>query len=705
MIYSFFITQLQQERSRWILWLPVFLGGGISLYFSLSYEPQFSSCYGLFLMSVTLLILSSLDDRLEDYRFILLCIFMFVLGFCLTKHRTDQAYAPRLSSEIGPISVDAVISNLEPLDKGQRVILDKIQTHSDEPQALLVDRLVHIRLFISNEYTVSLREKYRFKVTLFPPPEPTAPGSFDFSRQAYFQKIGAVGYVLEEPEKLSSEDQNSLLILLEDKIASLRDHLTKRIVESISQDNRSEGTGWTAAALITAERGPVSQETFQNYRDAGLAHILVIAGMHLSMVAGILFVWIRALLALSPFITLRFNIKKITAFGALIITFFYLIISGGLIPTRRAFIMNGLILWAVLSDRRAMSFRSISCASTLLLMLEPEALLGASFQLSFSAVYGLIAAYESLGEWLSNFKKRLTRRVGSGLFGSLISHALSILLTSQVAGMSTAYFTLFHFNRFASYGLLGNIIAVPLVGLWVMPAALLSFILMPFGLDGFGWRLMGRGIDSVSRVAHWVSSLPGASITLSSVPIESLIIFTVGGFWLCLWREYWRFLGLVPMMIAVWIAYYAEKPFLYIDKTGELIALRDQQNHFHISSLYRQKILSKSWLKQVGEEEYRIDWEKSDLFDWRCKESGCSYFYHHFKISFLRDYPDESKIWCDSDVIVLKQNLTIDCPQSVTLISDQVRRNNGTMILSELNNKLHFHSVKEWQGQRPWSNF
>ena len=87
---------------------------------------------------------------------------------------------------------------------------------------------------------------------------------------------------------------------------------------------------------------------------------------------------------------------------------------------------------------------------------------------------------------------------------------VGLVLASLVAGLATTPYAAFHFHRLAPYGVIANLLAMPIVSVWVMPAGLLALIAMPFGFDGLLWRLMGEGIGWMIAVALWVASLPGA---------------------------------------------------------------------------------------------------------------------------------------------------------------------------------------------------
>jgi competence protein ComEC len=239
----------------------------------------------------------------------------------------------------------------------------------------------------------------------------------------------------------------------------------------------------------------------------------------------------RGLLALLPGIALRYPIKKWAAVMAVAAAFGYALMAGATVPTMRAFLMIALVLVAILLDRRGISMRLVEWAALVVLVLHPESLLGASFQMSFAAVVGLIAAYELAGPRIA------TVRRGSGPVRRLWLYVAGVLLTTLVAGLATAPFAAFNFNRMADYSLAANLVAVPVTAMWIMPAGVVSFLLMPFGWEEAALVPMGWGVGVVLEVARTVAGWPGAVTLLPAMPVWGIVLVTFGGLWLCLWQR------------------------------------------------------------------------------------------------------------------------------------------------------------------------
>ena len=250
-----------------------------------------------------------------------------------------------------------------------------------------------------------------------------------------------------------------LAVRLSAPLAHLRDTIRRRIEAALPGD-----TGHLAAALVMGDRGGISERTQDAMRASGLAHMLAISGLHMALVAGAAFWLIRALLALSPGLALHRPIKKWAAAGALAVAAFYLGISGAGIATQRAFVMLAVMLAAVMLDRPAITLRNVALAALFILALAPESIVTASFQMSFAATAALVSGYEAISAWRDR-RVALNDRAG-GVAARFGRAAAGLFITSAIAGLATAPFAAFHFQRLAPLTLVANLAAMPVVGTW-----------------------------------------------------------------------------------------------------------------------------------------------------------------------------------------------------------------------------------------------
>ena len=436
--------------------------------------------------------------------------------------------------------------------------------------------------------TIYPGDRITVRAIVMPPLSPAAPGAFDFPRLAWFQSLGAVGFTIAAPRLVAPHGGGADGKTMAIRITVLRQSMSERIRAVIGGD-----AGAVAAALMTGDRGAISEEVLGAMRDSGLAHLLAISGLHVGLLAGVLFFFVRGGLALIEPVALRYPIKKWAAVVAIAGAFLYLLATGATVPTQRAFIMTGIVLLAVLLDRAAISMRLVAFAALVILVAAPEAILGPSFQMSFAAVVALIAVYELRGDHLSGWRGHAALGRKLALYGG------GILLTTLVASLATTPFAVFHFNRFVSYGMAANLLAVPITALWIMPWATAAYVLMPFGLEGLALAPMGWGIDVVLWVARTVAGWPGAVALLPALPMWALALTAGGGLWLCLWRRRWRFAGAAGIVAGMAALMTYQGPDILIDGDAKQIAVREDGGGLRVSGR-RTSFVAETWLRRDG---------------------------------------------------------------------------------------------------------
>jgi competence protein ComEC len=210
--------------------------------------------------------------------------------------------------------------------------------------------------------------------------------------------------------------------------------------------------------------------------------------------------------------------------------------------------------------------------------------------MSFAAVAALVA----VAEWETG-RERITPR------GMLYRYVHGIVLTSLVGSLATMPFALFHFDRATHYAVLGNLIAMPVMGFWVMPAAALSVMLMPFGAEGPALALLGKGIAIMTAMGQWVSNLPGAVTLAPAMPLSALVLISLGGLWALLWQKSWRWWGLVPLLIGwVW-AYAAPRPDMLVAPDAQTVAIRGGDGLLHFVRKPKDHLVARAWLRRDGD--------------------------------------------------------------------------------------------------------
>lgn len=575
------LESLQAERPRWPLWAPIAFGFGILVYFSLPVEPS-----PMLLAVLPLGVVGSIAGARRSTGLALLFwlgLALALAGFAVAQLRTLQVAAPVMPRG-GVYLVEGVVQAAEPRHDGQRLLLGE----------LVIDRLEAATTPTLVRFTVRKTEapflpgqRIRARVRLQPPSSAAVPGGFDFAMRAWFERLGGVGFALGVPELLSRGPGIGAR-----PVATLRHAVAARAERVIPGAD-----GAVAAALLTGLRASIPDRVWRDMQVSGLAHLLAISGLHMTLIAGTVFVVARTLFAAWPAIALRVVPKKPAAVVALGAALGYLLLAGATVPTQRAFLMAAVALLAVLLDRNPVSMRLLAMAALVVLVIAPESLLGPSFQMSFAAVTGLVAFYELRLRQLALMPPENDRQRPGHL---LLVYFVGILVTTLIASLATTPFAAYHFQRVATYGVLANLVAVPLTAFWIMPAGLLALLLMPLGLDGPVLQLMGAGIGVVLEVAAFVAALPAAGIEVSPWPPSSLLLLAVGELWLCLWRQRWRLWGGAACALGLVLALIARPPDMLIDRRGDLVVYRAADGEVHMLEIKRDRWVAEQLMQALG---------------------------------------------------------------------------------------------------------
>jgi len=694
------VDRLIAERDRWILWLPVSMAAGVAVYFGLAAEPPY------FLGALGLMVTGGLAwvTRLGRSYFWLFAIslFAFSLGFSASQWRTFYVAAPVVQKRLSPVSLEGRVVNIETRQMGLRVTFDHLRISTLGPR--MTPNKVRLKL-VGKQPHLSLGDWVRGRVGLLPPPPPAAPGAFDFQRKAFFQGIGGVGFSF-GPVTVSKKASSDGLSGLLSAVINLRHDIALRVSGYFSDGGHAK-TGQVVAALMTGERGGIPSEVMDSFRKSGLAHLLAISGLHIGLIAGIVFFGVRTGLALAGATALNFPVKKWAALAALAGAFSYALMAGATVPTIRAFLMIALVLVAVLFDRRGLSLRLVGFAASAILLVHPEALLGASFQLSFAAVIALIAAYEALSRW------RQTR--GRAGFSSVpgwqrpLLYFAGVGLTTLIAGAATAPFAAYHFNQFPHYGVLANLIAVPLTALWIMPWAVIAFALLPFGLESVALTPMGWGVDLVLVVAEWISHWPGAVSLLPATPGWALISMALGGLWLCLWRTRWRLLGISGLLAGVAALGFVNGPDVLIDHSGRVMAVKDAAGGLAVSSLRAGRFTSGVWLRRAALDA-ASPWPgprpgsvpRTHAVTLSCDGLGCLYATKGKNIALVTDIAALQEDCATADIVLSTIATRGHCRGPDLVIDRFDLWRNGTHALWIGKQEIRVESVNGQRGDRPW---
>jgi len=357
---------------RLLPWLPVCFGVGIVIYFAAEHEPAIWA--GLTLAGVLTVITYLARTRPVAFP-LLIGATAAAAGFAVITLKTARVAHPILQHSAWNVPLSGFIEVREQRERTDRIV---VRVHSIEGR--LRDAPERVRLSVKKRTAPPVGTFVQVTARLNPPLRPLRPGGYDFSRDLYFQRIGATGFVSGAIRIAEPPVPPSAWVRYATVIAKMRAVIDTRIRAALSGDQAA-----IASALLTGTRDAISAPVNDALFISGLGHVLSISGYHMAVVAGIVFFAVRGLLALVPVLALRYSIKKWAALAALCAAFFYLLLSGAEVATQRSFIMTAIVLVGVMIDRAALTLRNLALAALAVLLFIPEAVVHPSFQ-SFEAV-------------------------------------------------------------------------------------------------------------------------------------------------------------------------------------------------------------------------------------------------------------------------------------------------------------------------------
>jgi len=677
-----------EQRDRWFLWLPVFIASGIAVYFALPFEPP-----GLYLLATPSAALLAFGLRRKG-AFLPVVLLALALGFNAAQLETRLAATPMLDEAVPPSVITGTLFRAESLPDGARLTL-KDPFIRKAPQT----HLPFLRMNVRSPMRELPPTGARVAVwgPLWPPGEPTTPGGYDFRRGAFFKHLSATGFSYGDVRVREGKPARSFALTLE----RVRRVLALRTFARLPPDEAP-----MTAALLTGNQSGIDREVMNAMRLSGLSHLLSISGVHVSMIALLLYAPVRALLALFPFIALRWPIKKIAAVVSILGTALYTLLVGADPPTVRSALMTSLVLFAIIVDRKALSLRLVGLAAGCVMLAAPSGVIGPSFQMSFAAVLAMVAAFE----------KRLDTTIKEGLAFELptwLRHlgraGRTILLTSLVATAATTPFTLFHFQTFSFYGVIANMIAIPLTTFWVMPCLLLTYLTTPFGLEGLVLDGAGLGIKATIWLAQHVAAWPFSQFCIKPMPLWAFGLFVIGGLWLCLWRGRLRLWGLVAILVACFYPLTVTLPYALIAPEGDVWGVQLNDGRFAIYGKKPNSFILYQWRTYLAQPEivpFSPKDEPALNGELTCTATSCLAQHGGFKMIFMKEVApsDALENACASGAAALfvPEALTISC--AVPLVIDaKARSARGAYAITITQDGPRIQTARQARGQRPWS--
>ena len=675
--------QLEAQRGTAVLWAPVALAFGIWLYFSLPQEPTVTLTCFIAILAAALLTLARARAGIT-------LIAIFLLGFVLAKSRAEMVATPLLKATTGDIAVAGIVTDSDGSSaKRGMLLLQPTAIEGLTPDQM--PRLLRLSFFSRNG-GADIGARIAFKARLAPIPSPAMPGGFDYGRALYFQSIGGTGRITSKIEVSGAANSGSLWLPW--SVHELRGEIGGRI--------RRYLTGPVAAvaeAMITGERAAIPNTINRSLQISGLAHILSISGLHMSLAAGGVFWVARAFLAAFPRLALNYPIKKWAAVAALAFGFIYMLLAGSQAATQRSYIMLAVVFLAIILDRPAVSLRNLALAALLILAMQPESAVQASFQMSFMAVMGLAAFFEF---WNRRGAENDYHVESKWRFYSRKAFKLTVasVLTTLVAGGFSSIPAAYHFGRLAPYGVIANGLAIPVMSFVVMPFALLSVVLMPFGLESLAVAILGKGVGLVLAISEFVAALPGAQQMIPQLPLASALGLAVAAAIMCLARQKAKLLAVPVVAAALFSSQLACPPDILVERTAANVAFRNGAGELVFALGRKGRFAGEKWLQANGEEAGFM--AATQRPGWACEGRNCLTTVHGKALAYFQDGEGPEPSCAGLDIIVANYPLRNACKAVRTRIDRFDVWRFGAQAISITNGDVSVTTARGLLGNRPW---
>ncbi len=631
--------RLEGQAGHLALWIPVALGTGIAGWFALPLRTHWIAMIIAGLSLACLGLACGWRRRFGQA--------LFWVGLCI-------------SAGCGSVWTHAALAQHIVITRPQVIMMDAIIIKRDDQLAKDKVRLMlapvtaglppKVRVSLSRDSAVPDLRKgavIRVKARLMPPPRSALPGAYDFAPVAWFQQLGGVGQVL-----------GAIQIITPPPLElQYRDRLTAHIKSQL--DGSAAGI---AAAFATGDRGGISLADEEAMRESGLTHLLSISGLHVTAAVGAAMFLSLRLLALVPALALRWPIMIISAGVGASVGVGYTLLTGAEVPTIRSCIAALLVLGGFIIGREALTLRLVATGAIIILVLWPESLIGASFQLSFAAITAIVAFHD--GGWA----RRVLGIKDDGKLMKLARQIAALLMTGLVVEIALAPIALYHFHKSGVYGALANLIAIPLTTFIIMPVEALALVFDTIGLGAPFWWVTGQAIDGLIGLAHFVAATPGAVTRIPTMPMASFAAFIVGGLWLCLWRGKSRLAGLLPCAIAIATLPFLEPPDLLITNDGRHMALRSDDRSY---ALLRER--SGDFVRDILAEQGAVESIEALIADRRdancsadlctvtIRRGGRSWIVGATRSSHLVEWPTMVALCAQVDIMISDRRLPKGC--------------------------------------------
>jgi len=473
---------LQEQYKNAFLWVPFIMAGGAAMYFACAN----TTCAVASVAAGAVIITGALCKNKYAMRGGML----FLFGLSYATLYTHIIATPRIYHPMRDIELSGRVHNID-------FTPDKTRLYISVP-ANQVKSTAHgaatLRLNVADATNIHIGDNITATASIFPPAMASAPETFDYARWSYFNGLTATGFISDYT--ITSHSNGGMIDMLRNR---LHEH----------------GNSFLADTLVLGYKNAIPRDQGAVWTAAGVGHVWSISGFHMTLVSGWLFAIFFCVFRMIPYVTRRVPARIPALICAWTGLLFYLFLSGADVATIRAFLMTTLVFAAFIMGRSALSMRNICIVFCAIFLIKPHYIMQPGFQLSFAAIFGLIWFWGGR----RTYNRTIVRKIGFAIYAAA--------MTSVVATIFTAPFVAAHFYQVPTYGLIGNLILLPVFSFVIMPAVVVGTITAAAGLTG-PLSLAEYVYAHLLPVAQKISDMPYANIITPHIPNIALVMIITG---------------------------------------------------------------------------------------------------------------------------------------------------------------------------------
>jgi len=472
----------------------------------------------------------------------IICLFLafFLTGVLLDilQHRPSQLLPQALKYKRG--TVEGTI--LEPAKVVDYTARFKVKTHGLFMPGQTVPLSENIIVTIYNHVPdLTPGQKIRFPARLKPFNNFNNPGRYDYESAMKLKGLTCAAAV----------SDGRYIFFMGDGHLPFHRELMEKVqgpIRDFFKQNLSAEANALYRAIILGERQGISKELREPFNQTGLGHVLAVSGLHIGLVAWAAFFLFKWGLSRSYTLPLRIDIKKTAAILTCIPVLLYVFIAGFQVSSQRAMIMVLVFLLSLILGREKEIWSTLALAGLLILAVDPHALFSMSFQLSFSAVIGILWLTPAILDKIPVPGKIKQK----GVLNHLYTYFIGLIAVCLSATIFLLPVIIFFFHRIPLVTIPANLMVVPILGLWVIPLGLISAIVLPLSSSAADIFLqMGAwGLNSMMEIIRFWSDLPWCSLwTVTPNPFEMLLYYALIFFVFFFTRGKWAKIGVIVVTV------------------------------------------------------------------------------------------------------------------------------------------------------------